>query len=197
MPRLLRLMATRSASLLDYADLSRGLGMPHTTLKRYAGLLEATFLVSTIPAWYTNSGKRLVKAPKLLVTDTGLLGHLVGLDAERLGGDPWAGGHVLETFVAMELMKEMGWSRTRDRLYHYRTHAGAEVDLVLEDSAGRVVGVEVKATSGVQSVDFSGLRSLAEAAGERFVRGVVLSMSPAAVAFGEKLYALPVSLLWC
>jgi predicted AAA+ superfamily ATPase len=105
MPRLLSLVASRASSLLDFADLARGLSMPQTTLKRYMGLLEATFLVQTLPAWSANIGKRLVKAPKLLLNDTGLLTHLLGMDAERLKDDSMAGGAILENFVAMEMFK--------------------------------------------------------------------------------------------
>jgi len=196
MPRLLALMASRAASLLDYADLARNLSMPQTTLKRYAALLETTFLVHTLPAWFTNIGKRLAKAPKVLLNDTGLLTHLLGADESRLVADPTLGGGVLENFVAVELVKQRGWSKVRPNLYHFRTHNGDEVDVVLEDAAGRIVGIEVKASATIDGSHFKGLKVLAEAAGDRFVRGVVLSTAAAAVPFGKNLFALPVSALW-
>jgi uncharacterized protein len=114
-------------SRVDYADLSRGLAMPQTTLKRYMGLLEATFLVQPLPAWFINIGKRLVKSPKLLFSDTGLLTHMLGADSGRLKNDTMTGGAVLGNFVAMELLKQRGWSKHRPNLFHFRTHNGEEV----------------------------------------------------------------------
>ncbi|MEW6638365.1 MAG: ATP-binding protein, partial [Actinomycetota bacterium] len=137
MPRLLSLLATRASSLLSYSDLSRAAAMPQSTLKRYMALLETVFLVQTLPAWSANLGKRLVKSPKSIVCDTGLAAHLQGVDAQRLSAEPVLAGPLLENFVAMELKKQITWSETRPSLYHFRTQAGREVDLVLEDAAGR------------------------------------------------------------
>lgn len=196
LPRLLALLATRVASLFNLADISRGVDIPQTTLKRYLTLLEATYLVTLTPAWSINMGKRLVKAPKLLLNDTGLLGYLLGSDESRLSSEGNLLGGLLENFVAVELRKQIGWSRTRPQMFHFRTQAGQEVDIVLEDRAGRIVGIEVKAGASVSGGDFKGLRALAEAAGARFKRGVVLHAGHAAVPFGENLFALPVSALW-
>jgi hypothetical protein len=196
LPRLLRLLASRSTALLNFADLSRSIGIPQTTLKRYMALLEMTFLLQTLPAWFVNIGKRLVKSPKLLLNDTGLAAHLQGLNAERLVGDRVLLGPLLENFVVMELKKQAGWSRRQPQLHHFRTEAGEEVDVVLEDAAGRVVGIEVKAAATVAQVDFKGLRTLAAAAGKRFHRGVVLHTGPEVIPFAADLHALPISALW-
>ena len=170
--------------------------MPQTTLKRYMALLEATFLIQTLPPWFVNIGKRLVKTPKLFLNDTGLLLHLTGADAARLRRDAMLCGAVLENFVVMELLKQRGWSKVRPSLHHFRTHNGDEVDIVLEDAAGRVVGIEVKAAGGVTANHFKGLKVLAEAAGDRFVRGFVLHSGPAVVPFGKNLLAMPASGIW-
>lgn len=196
MPRLLRLAATRAMSLLNFADLARDAAMPQTTLQRYWALLEATFLVRTLPAWSANLGKRLVKAPKVVMADTGFLCHLCGLDAARLQSDDVMAGAVLESFVAGELARQITWSRTRPALFHYRTHTQQEVDLVLESPAGAIVGIEVKKTASPGERDFKGLRHLREVTGKRFLRGVLLYTGSASVAFGPNLYAVPVSALW-
>jgi len=195
-PRLLALLASRAGELLNFADSGRTLGIPQTTLKRYLALMEMTFLVRLMPAWFSNLGKRLAKAPKLLLTDTGLLTHLIEADEGRLRRNRTLLGHVLENFVAMELIKQLGWSERRCRLFHFRTESGAEVDLVLEDRAGRLVGVEVKSATSVRQEDFRGLETLARLSGDRFMRGVVLCTGPAVVPFGRNLFALPVSQLW-
>ena len=158
-------------------------------------LMEMTFLVRLLPAWFSNIGKRLTKAPKLLLADTGLLVHLLDVDAARLRRDRTLLGHILESFVAMELIEQLGWSERRCKLFRFRTESGAEVDLVLEDRAGRLVGIEVKCTASLRRRDFRGLEALAEAAGRRFVRGAILYTGATAVPFARDLHALPISQL--
>ena len=194
--RLLAALAYRSGSLVNAADLSRTLAVPQTTLQRYLALLEIAFLVRRLPAWSANLTSRLIKTAKIYVTDSGLQTHLLGGDADRLGEEPMRFGQVLEGFVVNEIDRQSTWSDVPVRLMHYRTHAGREVDLVLEDERGRVVGIEVKATASPRAADFKGLLSLAEAAGERFHRGVLLCLTEAAVPFGPRLQTLPVSALW-
>jgi predicted AAA+ superfamily ATPase len=195
-PRLLALIASRTSGLLNFSDLSRSLSMPQSTLKRYFALLEATFLVVTLPAWSSNQGLRLAKAPKVMLADTGLACHVLGTDEARLKTDGHARGALLENFVAMELTKQIGWSKVRPKLYHFRTTAGREVDLVLEDAAGRVVGIEIKASSSVDSGAFAGLRALREAAGSKFVRGIVLHDGAETVPFEKDLAAVPLGAVW-
>lgn len=196
LPRLLSLLASRSASLLNVAELSRSVGLPHTTLTRYVALLERAFLVRRLPAWAGNRARRVIKTPRVWIPDTGLLGHLAGLTPERLTAEPTATGPLLETFVASELAKQIGWSRTSAELNHFRTHGGAEVDLVLEADDGRLAGIEVKSAASVGAADFKGLDALREIAGKRFHRGVVLYAGGEALPFGRDLWALPVSAVW-
>jgi predicted AAA+ superfamily ATPase len=196
-PALLSLLAARSAGLLNVSEISRSSGLKLTTLNRYLSLLETVFLIHRLPAWSANVGKRLVKAPKLHLVDTGLAAHLLGLDDAGIASSPQALGALLETFVVTELLKDLGWAETRARLYHFRsTNGRREVDIVIEDQRGRVVGIEVRATSSPGRSDFEGLRSLQELAGERFLRGVVLHLGGAAVPFSERLEAAPLSSLW-
>lgn len=196
LPRLLALLAARPMAQLNYADLSRGIGLPQSTLKRYFALLDAVFLVRLLPPWHANIGKRLVKTPKVLLTDTGLAAHLMGINGARLADNRGLLGGLLESFVAIELIKQAGWSADPPALYHFRTHEGDEVDLVLERRGGAVVGVEVKSAATVTATDFKGLRVLAEAAGRRFRRGIVLYAGAEVVPFGTGLFALPVEALW-
>ena len=196
LPRLLALLAARAASLVNFSELSRTSTIPQSTLKRYMAILETTFLLQIIPAWSGNLSKRLVKAPKLVIGDTGLMTYLLGLNEERLLRDPILAGHVLENFVIMELKKQLGWNQTKAQLFHFRTQTGREVDIVLEDLSGRVIGIEVKSSAGVTADDFKGLRMLHETIGKRFLRGIVLYAGPDFIPFGSELYALPIGALW-
>ncbi len=195
LPRLLNLLAVRSANLMNYAELSRSMGMPQTTLKRYLALLEAAFLARRLPPWSGNLSKRLVKAPKVFLNDTGLAADLLGLDASSLVAGAPLSGPLLETFVMTELCKQSGWSKTRPRMHHFRMETGQEVDFVLEDGQGRCVGIEVKAGSAGAG-DFKGLKALEEALGKKFVRGVVLHAGRETVPFAKNMHALPIGALW-
>jgi hypothetical protein len=196
LPRLLSLLASRSATLLNYSELSRSSGLPVTTLKRYFALLEVTFLVRLLPAWSENLSKRLVKSPKVLMTDTGLLAAHMGLTRDRLEEEPRLAGPLLENFVILEVRKQVTWSRTRPEMFHYRTQTGQEADILLEDDRGRVAAIEVKAAATVQERDVRTLLDLAETLGKRFVRGVVLYTGDRAVPFSDKVVALPMTSLW-
>lgn len=195
LPRLVTALVARSATPLNAADLSRELGTPQTTLKRHLALLEAVFLLAFVPAWSPNRATRVVKAPKILPCDTGLATAVLGL-VDRLRGDATMFGRLLEAFVGSELMKQASWAEGAPTLHHFRTHSGHEVDWVLEDRAGRVVGIEVKSATSVAASDFRGLDRLQELAGEKFVRGVVLHTGTTRADFGPKLSAVPVAALW-
>jgi hypothetical protein len=196
LPRLLSVLAARSSSLVNVAELSRTLGLPHTTLARYLAILESAFLVRRIPAWGGNRARRAIKTPRLLVADTGLLGHLAGLTASRLSEDSTAVGPLFESLIASELLKQLAWNDTRVELFHFRTHAGREVDLVLERDDGRIVGLEVKAAASVGAPDVKGLETLREMAGRRFHRGAVLYAGRETLPFGRGVWALPLSAVW-
>jgi len=196
LPTLLRLAATRAMGLLNFADLGRDATMPTTTLARYWAMLEAVFLVGSLRPWSANLGQRMVKAPKVAFGDSGLLCHLLDLDAARLRGDALMAGAALEAFVAGELTRQRGWSEIRASLFHYRNHDQQEVDFVLEDPRGRLVGIEVKKTASPGGHDFKGLRHLQAVAGKRFHRGILLHAGSESIPFGPSLCALPVSALW-
>jgi predicted AAA+ superfamily ATPase len=194
MPRLVQLLAQRSASLLNFAELSRSSGMPQTSLKRYFALLETLFLLYRLPAWERNPGKRLVKAPKVFLPDSGLLAHLAGHTAASLAA-PGLPGALVETFVAGELVKHLAFSTRGLSLWHYRTQNGMEVDFLLEDRQGGISGIEVKAAATVTVGDFKGLRHLRETEPERFRRGIVLYTGSEVVPFGRNLFAVPMAAL--
>lgn len=196
MPNLLKLLAARDSGLLNLADVGRDAGLPHTTLTRYLALLETVFLVWRLPAWSTNMGKRLVKAPKLHLLDTGLGCHLIGADARRLKEDRPLLGRLLESFVVAELRKQISWTDPRVTLHHFRTVTGSEVDVILEQPDGSVAAIEVKASSTVAASDFSALRALRDRLRKRFVAGVVLYLGEQTLPFGDQLWVVPAPALW-
>jgi len=196
LPNLLKLLAARTSGLLNLADVGRDASLPHTTLTRYLALLETVFLVHRLPAWSPNLGKRLVKAPKLHLVDAGLACHLVGANPRRLSEDRALLGRILETFVVGELRKQESWTDPRTALYHFRTATGLEVDVVLKRADGSVAAVEVKASATVGASDFTALQTLRDQLGKRFQTGIVLYLGNQVIPFGDKLWLVPLPLLW-
>ena len=195
-PRLVRLCAARSGEELNTTRIAGQLGLPARTVDGYLALLSNVFVVQLIPAWSTNLSKKVVRSPKLVVVDSGLACHLTGMNVGRVGDPTAPFGQLLESFVAMELRKQLTWSDQPVTLSHFRDRDGAEVDLVLEHANGDVVGVEVKAARSVSSRDTRGLRFLAERLGARFKAGIVLSLMPEVTPLGDQITALPLEALW-
>lgn len=196
MGRLLQLLSAQAGQLLNLASLSREMGVPHSTLQRYLSLLETLMVVVRVPPWHANISQQLLKTPKVFLNDTGLALAILEVSEERLVQDALLRGRMLENFVACELVKQMSFADTTYRLFHFRTSKGREVDFVLENARGQIVGIEVKASATVSADDFRHLRALAEWAGHRWAGGFVLYAGTTQVPFGERLWAMPVASLW-
>ncbi|MCX8006993.1 MAG: ATP-binding protein [Coriobacteriia bacterium] len=196
LPRLLSVLAARSGTLVNVSDLARALGMARATVDRYLRVLEKVFVVRLIPPWAADSARRLMRSPKILVTDSGLAAHLAGIDMNRTLEEPDAVGRLLETFVGCELLRLLSSTAADASLLHFRDAKGNEVDWVLEDRSGRVVGIEVKASATLGASDTRGLKALAHAAGPRFHRGIVLHLGSTTVPLGDRIWAMPIEGLW-
>ncbi len=142
--RLWTMLAHHSGRLLNASVLARSLGVSGPTVDRYIDLLVDLALVRRLPSWHANVAKRVTKAPKVHVRDTGLLHallELTGIDAVL--GHPVAGASY-ETFVVENLIDAAG---PRFQAHHYRTAAGTEVDLVLVRGGRPEIAVEIKRSS--------------------------------------------------
>jgi predicted AAA+ superfamily ATPase len=196
MASLLQLLAALSGQLLNLSSLSREMGMPHSTLQRYLKLLERLMVIVRVPAWHAHAHQQLLKTPKILMNDTGLAIALLNLDEPRLLSDNLLRGRMLENFVGMELLKQISYAAEPYRLYHLRTSKGREVDFLLEDAQGRLLGIEVKASTTVSAEDFRHLRAVGEWLGARWAGGILLYTGTTLLPFGEQLWAMPISCLW-
>lgn len=194
--RLLSLLADRTASPLSVEGIANGLAISKNTVERYIALFEEVFLVKRIPAWTSSATTRATRQRKLVFVDSGMCAHLAGLSPERVQRDPARGGPLLESFVISEIMRQLAWSDSYARLCHYRTRDGEEVDAVIEHHDGRVVGVEVKASSTVSGDDVRHLRHLRSKAGANFHLGVLLHTGTEVIPLGDRLVAAPIDTLW-
>jgi uncharacterized protein len=196
-PNILHLIATRVGSTINLSDIARLSGVKNTTLQRYMALLEHVFLILKIPAWTPNAEGQFVKSPKILLNDTGLLCHLRGEGVESLINNRTTAGAFLENFVVLEIIKQLSWNDLYLKPYHFSVHGGAEVDLVLEDRKKQLYGIEIKSAASVNQNDFKGLKRLAELAGKKFQKGIVLYSGDQVLSgFGENLQAVPIANLW-
>lgn len=197
---LIRYLAATTAQELAVSTAAERTGLDRSTAQDYLAWLSAVFLVHRVPAWSRNLTSQVVKRQKVYLTDTGVAAGLLGRNANALQRPTdAAAGSLVETFVANELAKQLTWCETPARMFHFRDSRGPEVDIVLETDDGRVLGIEVKATSTPRPEDFRWLtllRDRIDVVGEQFVAGVVLHTGPRRLTFGDRLVALPICDLW-
>jgi len=200
LPTLLARLAAQTGQMLNIASAGEAAGLKARTAENYTKLLEALFLVHRLPAWGRTLRARAVATPKLHVIDPGLAARLLRLTPEKLARRDATAlqefGHLLETFVATEVMKQLSWMDDIAGIGHWRTHDGAEVDLVIEGRDGSIVAIEVKASSRVTTKDLTGLRAIRDALGEAFLTGVVLNTGTRAYRAEDRIQVLPVDRLW-
>ena len=196
LPRFLRALAQVSGQLCNYSQLGGQLLLDHKTAARYVGLFEQMFLLRRIDVYAANRLNRVVKTPKLQFIDSGLLATLLDFSPAVARQDRSRFGNVLETFVYGELRKHATTADGDYQMLYYRDHDQYEVDVVIENAGGQLIGVEVKAAASIKSSDLRGLKRLASTAGDCFKMGVVLYDGEEIMPIGDRLCAVPISTLW-
>ena len=193
--KLLQLLAIRTGQLLNVAEVATGFQLTRPTASAYIDVLRRLFLVDLLPAWHNNPGNRLIKAPKIHITDTGLA---VALTQPGSPDDPAyraRQGHLLESFVVQEIQRLAGWTDPELEFFHYRDKDQVEVDLVVTRGS-QTWGIEVKSAATIFPKDFHGLKRLAEQAKPDFQLGIVLYDGERILPFGPRMWAVPLAHLW-
>jgi predicted AAA+ superfamily ATPase len=200
LPRLLDRLAAQSAQLLNITKAARDAGLEPRTADNYVRLLEALFLVRRLPAWGSTLRARAARLPKLHLVDSGVAAHLLRITPAKLERNDPATltefGHLLETFVVGELLKQATWLDRPVDIGHWRTSDNQEVDLVIETHDGYVIGFEVKARQQVNPRDGAGLRALRGSLGDRFRAGIILSTGNASYTMDDRIQVAPIDRLW-
>lgn len=200
LPMFLRRLASQTGQVLNVAAASRAAGIAPSVGEDYTRLLEAVFLLHRVPSWGTTLSARVNRMPKVHIVDTGLGGWLMGITprgiSRRIPAVLSEFGHLLETFVVNEVLKQVSWLDRGLRVGHYRTSDGDEVDLVIENDDGDVLALEVKAGGTYRREDLRGLAHLRDKLGDRFLGGVLLYTGDRAAAVDDRLYLAPVDSLW-
>lgn len=195
MPKLLRILAAQSGNLYVPGNISGRIGLDAKTVKAYVQLLETVFIVRVIPGWRPGLGAREIEHGKACIVDSGLMASLLNAGEKRISEDDQISGKILESFVAMELLRQLDWSDADASLYHYR-RGRQEVDLVIEDTDQQIVALEIKAAATLRGEDWAALEKLREARGSRFKAGAVLHTGDQTLPLGDRIWALPISALW-
>lgn len=177
MRKLLTMLAHAQGGLANLSQFAAALGLSQPTVARYVDILEQSFLLRRLPPYFRNVGKRLVKAPKLYLRDTGLLHHLLnidsleGLDSHPIRGASW------ETFVLEDLLRREALAYPHGVAHFWRTAGGAEVDLLLERGVD-LHAVEIKTARATSPYLARGLRAIMD--DTRAVSATVIDQGPAA-----------------
>jgi uncharacterized protein len=195
--RFLEACALNTAGVVEQRALYEAAGIAKATSDAYEKLLRNLLVVETLPAWWSNRLKRLIRSPKRYLLDSALALAALRLDINGLMADGDMLGRVLDTLVMAQLRAEIPRCVSQPRLFHLRQERGRhEVDVIVEYGGGRVFAIEVKATSAPKRDDARHLTWLREELGERFVGGAVLHTGHRAFILDERIIAAPIATLW-
>lgn len=197
---LLRRIVGQTGQLLNISAASEPMGLTKPTAESYVTLLENLFLVYRLEAWGKSLYSRAIRAPKVHVMDSGIGARLLRLTPSKVvPQNPTAMtefGHLLQSFAVSELLKQVSWSGNVADVGHFRTKDDYEVDLVLENDEGGIIGFEVKAGRSVSGKELGGLRQLKKVAGSSFVGGVLLYTGLRSYSLESQIHVMPLDRLW-
>ena len=195
--RYLRALAANTAGVTEHKTLYDAAGVTRVTAARYDSLLELLMLTEQVAPWSSNRLSRLTRSPKRYLVDPSLLGPLLGVEPRAVLRNADLLGRLIDSFVLAQLRPEREASKISLNLYHLRHEHGLhEIDLIAEAPDGRVVAFEIKASSAPDRAAAKHLCWLRERLGQDFTAGIVFHTGPRAFLLDQRVYALPISVLW-
>ena len=200
-PQLLRRFveayAINTAGVVDRRTLEQAAGVAKATADRYEELLTSLLVTEAMPAWWNNRLKRLTRSPKRYLVDASLALAALRVDVDGLMRDADLLGRLLETFVVAQLRAELPRCESRPRLFHLRQEQGRrEIDVMVEYGAGRILGIEIKATSAPTRDDARHLAWLRQQLDDRFIGGILFHTGPRTFQLEDRITAAPVRAVW-
>jgi predicted AAA+ superfamily ATPase len=179
-----QLAALRSANLLSYSELARDAGIGTETARRYLEYLRLSYQAVLLQPYNKNLTSRLIKTPKIYWLDNGLLRQLAGYGFDLMNGQ------IYENYIAAEFIKFIRSVKSEATLSFYRTRSGMEVDFCIE-TKGRLIGIEVKNRKTINKSDYTSLYKLKEAAGEKWLLGLVIYRGNEVMEITEEIWSVP------
>lgn len=192
--KMYNILSSRSANILNKADISKDAGIDGKTLDNYLKLLEAVYQIYFLSPYSANINKRFVKSQKLFFTDSGVLSYLLGVSSEEDFVNSHYKGAIFETFIFSELLKSVKYSNKLTKLFFYRTTDKKEIDFIIERNQ-KIIAVEVKLSQTVTLKDFNNIIDLKNSS-KNFKSGFVLYTGEDILPFGKDIFAIPVKILF-
>ena len=194
--RFFRWLTGRSGSVRNVRHFAEATELAQDTVHSYLDELAEVHLVESVRGFRPGHDHREAQRERIFVADPSFVAAALPVDPALLMQNSDAFGRLLETFVATELIRVLGWSSTSAQIFHWRENDRHEVDLVIERRDGSLIGVEVKATRSATEAHTSGLRRFRDRYQNKFVRGYVLHSGDTTTRFDDTIWALPFSALW-
>jgi predicted AAA+ superfamily ATPase len=184
---LLHLAALRTGHLLSPSAIGRDAKLTAATTLRYLSLLETSFIINRMPPYLRNRASRLIKSPKMYISDSGLACYLAGV--KSLDDEPFKGA-MFETYAAQNLSAIINARWSDAQLYFWNVQGRHEVDFVIE-SGNKCIAVEVKAAARWTDNDLSGLRAFLSST-PQCIAAVLAYNGTEPVRLGDRIWAIPV-----
>ncbi|MFH1811868.1 MAG: DUF4143 domain-containing protein [Pseudomonadota bacterium] len=193
--RFFRLLAALTAQEINASQLGREIGVTPRTAAQWLQTLIGSYMVVTLDAFSGNTLKRISGRPKVHLVDSGLCCHLLSISSPRAVQDHPRTGNLFESHVVLELLKQAAALAVKPVCWHWRTSAGAEVDLLLERD-GVYFPVEIKLSSRPSTRDLSGIRSFIDTyPGLRVAAAIVVHGGDELFLVDERTVAVPVHMV--
>ncbi len=185
--KFLNIIADRSAQIYSYSEVARDCGISVTSANNYTKLLQISYQIHLLQPYYSNISKRLIKAPKMYFTDTGLLRTILKNTEKDLTGKEY------ETWVFSELIKWQSIKNIQPELYYYRTAAGLEIDFIIKYK-NKILPIEVKMKDKINRVDVKSLKLFMEQYKLDF--GIVVYRGDSVENVAKNIFAIPDKVLF-
>ena len=194
---LVQVLAAWSSKEMDISKIGASLSLARTTIETYINALESLYLVERVRPWHKTDYDRVKRRDKLFMTDTGLMSSTLKWQFEKVQFDGDLNGKLVETFVFNQLSSILDAQNGDYELYYYRDREKREVDFIIENEAGDILGIEVKSGSVVDKSMFKHLEWFRNnLAGAHSFKAIVLYSGEHVVSFGENMWAVPINSLW-
>ena len=191
---LLHLTALRTGKLLSPSELARDAKLPVATVSRYLSLFETSFIITRLNPYLKNRASRLIKSPKLYLSDSGLACYLTGLNRIEYTSSQPLTGSMFETYIAQNLLSLIQGRWPSACLYFWSVQGRNEVDFIIEVN-NHCIALEIKSGTRWQERDLSGLKAFLTATPH--CKAAILGYNGTEIVkLGEKIWALPLSLIF-